>query len=208
MRAKLRTYAAAFLTWSYCFGIAASAPARSAEWRTLQFEDGKIPLSGYQALETSGSVRADRLFSAPRLDLQSFATGRISDTRSVSRYADKLDRIDDKLLFGIETSSGRSTSLFASLPYRGFDYSSSEIKLGYDLGGFTPYVSGSVTNVKPLWNAQSNFASPFEQGLAAQNPAFAASTSANIGAGFNYQAGANTSFSLGVTAGNARPPFK
>ncbi|MBY0611484.1 MAG: hypothetical protein K2P80_04810 [Beijerinckiaceae bacterium] len=177
----------------------------AAEWQTFTLRDAGANSSF--ALPAAGAP-ASKLFAAPVFEIAPIGSSNFSTSRTVSRYADKLGSIDDKLLFGIETSAGQAGSLFSRSPFGSYDYNATTLKLGYDLGGFTPYLAGSVQSVKPAYNAGSVFTSPFEAGLNAQNPAFSASTAATVGAGFNYDVGRNTTFSLGVTVGNGSPALR
>lgn len=184
--------------------ILASSICDAAEWQTFTLGDAGASSS----FALPAAAPAAKLFAPPAFDFAPIGSSAFSTSRTVSRYADKLGSIDDKLLFGIETSAGQAGSLFSRSPYGSYDYSATTLKLGYDLGGFTPYLSGSVQSVKPAYNAGSVFTSPFEAGLNAQNPAFSASTAASVGAGFNYDIGRSTTLSVGVTVGNGAPGFR
>lgn len=175
---------------------------QAAEWQTLNLRDGAGASFALPA------APASKLFAPPAFDFAPIGSPVFSTSRTVSRYADKLESVDDKLLFGIETSAGQGRSLFSRSPFGSYDYNATTLKLGYDLGGFTPYLSGNVQTVKPSYNAGSVFTSPFEAGLNAQNPAFSASTAATVGAGFNYDIGRSTTLSVGVTVGNGSPGFR
>ena len=186
----------------FSLGLAASI-CGAAEWQTFTLRDTGANSSF--ALP-SGTAPANKLFAPPAFELAPIGSSAFSTSRAVSRYADKLGTIDDKLLFGIETSTGQASPLFSRQPFGGYDYSATTLKLGYDLGGgFTPFLSGNVQTVKPGYNSGGVFTSPFEAGLNAQNPAFSASTAATVGAGFNYDIGRSTTLSVGVTVGNGVP---
>ena len=193
-------------SYSVLFAMSLSAAASAAEWRTLDSSALRNSQGfGFQTPGTLPNAAENKLFAAPAFGnaafgASPFATGSLFSTGTSTRYA---DRINDKYLFGIETSSGFA----AASPFRtqgfgsGFEYNSTSVRLGYDFGNFTPYITSSVTQAKPDLGFTGT---QFENGILAQNPSFSARTTTSVGAGFNYSLGSNTSINLGVSVGNAQ----
>lgn len=181
--------------------VAAAVPERAAEWRTQSFS-GVSPQGFGFTTGTSGSESdkvAGKLFSATGFDTSPFGSRSLFANGTSARYA---DRIDDKWLLGIETSRTSLSpfgSPFASVGTSSLDLSTSTVKLGYDLGNFTPYVTTSATTVN---RSLGLGASQFDAGILAQNPGFNAQSTARVGAGFNYNVNPNIQIGVGFSVGN------
>lgn len=192
-----------------CLLAGFNAPAAfAAEWQTYNLS-GAPQGFGFSTPGTASARDAvsAKLFAAPvaavpAFGASPFAGGSLFSTGTSARYADK---INDKWLLGIETSTGFAASSPFGSTFRGqgfgggFDYNATNVRLGYDLGAVTPYISSSIASTKPNLGLG---ATPFETGFLAQNPSFSAKTTASVGAGINYQATQNLQFSAGVSIGN------
>ena len=174
--------------------LCAASPVAAAEWQTP--DPPSVDADGLAGSLPARSP-ADRLFPGFGI-MPTFGFSQGDRAADASRYA---VRLGDKVLLGIESGSVSGGSIFGRSP-RSVDYGSSSLKLGYAMSsGFTPYLSSTVQSVRPSLGS-GVFVSPFEAGIAAQNPAFAATTAANVGAGFNYALGEALQIGVGVTVGS------
>ena len=111
------------------FAAIVSTSAAAAEWRTIDSGGFAAPHSfGFSA---AGNVAAPNAvekklfatpaFGGPAFGGSSFSGGSLFSTNSSARYADK---IDDKFLFGIETSSGYAAASPFGSSFRGQGFTS------------------------------------------------------------------------------------
>ena len=111
-------------------------------------------------------------------------------------------RISKDLLLGVSSTSG--TASFSSLTGApaGFDFSSTSVKLGLDLGRITPFVTTTLSSAKSsaLPGLSSGFNTTGDL-LAGRD----AKTSVSAGAGFNFAVTDSVQFGLSASVGTARP---
>ncbi len=108
-------------------------------------------------------------------------------------------RIGKNLLLGVDSSSGLSPGFAMGGISSAFDMSSTRVKLGYDLGRLTPYVSAGFGEVRPLGIGGSAFSAASNPFPAAANP-FSAPTTTSVGAGFDYALTDKVTIGVGVSA--------
>ncbi len=171
-------------------------PAKAAEWQSYTFA-GPTAAPFFAGSAPSGTTGSNKLFGAP-----AFNSAGVFANNTTTGFTGKLDRIDEKLLLGVQSSSGTMPFALSGTPLRGLDYNATTVKLGYDMGKFTPFVSTSIVSAKPAFGLGTGFASPFETNTNLQNPAFNARTGASVGAGFNYEVTNSFNIRAGVTIGN------
>ena len=109
-------------------------------------------------------------------------------------------RFDNNLVLGVKVDTGFAPFAFGR--YRGFDYATASVKLGYDFGRMTPYVyAGGGLARATAFSSELPNASATLNGLFGQGPARGVST---FGAGVDYHVTNNVT--IGVAAGVVRGP--
>ena len=101
---------------------------------------------------------------------------------------------------GVTSSVGYVPVSFAHSPYKGLNFSTTQVKLGYDMGPLHPYVTGGLMFTRP----NANIGGPaVDQSI---NDLFASSknlkTSGTFGAGVDYQINNQLSVGVGVQVSN------
>jgi opacity protein-like surface antigen len=108
----------------------------------------------------------------------------------------------NRLVVGIHEISGFSPAVFGRGPAKGFDFSTTEVQVGYDMGRWMPYVTSGVTLAKPVTGPQANYMSASQS----TNDLFAGPGSLHalptVGAGVEYAVTPNLHVNVGVSAGN------
>ena len=125
-------------------------------------------------------------------------------------------RVGKNLFVGVQQSSGLSAgSILGSGLSSGFasggDFSSTQIKLGYDLGRLTPYVTAGFGEARSSAFGPSSFAGAPALGgplSTNANPFAATSSVTKIGAGFDYALSDKVTIGVGVSAIQASPGFQ
>ncbi|RFB79559.1 outer membrane protein [Methylovirgula sp. 4M-Z18] len=64
-------------------------------------------------------------------------------------YAGYDHEFANNIIVGVSASAGYSPSVFKNGPYRGFEYGTANVKVGYDLGRVQPYVTTGVVLAHP-----------------------------------------------------------
>ncbi len=173
--------------------------AQAAEWQTLTLPT----FAGNSFTSNSFAPQAvgNSLFATRPIVPFGYTGGSLFSNGTSLGYAGK---IDDKVLLGIQSSSGNFPFALSGTPLNTVEYSATNVRLGYDMGKFTPYVASSIATAKPAFGPGAGFTSPFEINTNLQNPAFNQRTSASVGAGFNYSVTDNIHIGAGVNIGNNR----
>jgi opacity protein-like surface antigen len=112
----------------------------------------------------------------------------------------------NRFVVGAREISGFSPALFGQGPVKGFDFSTTEVLVGYDMGRWMPYVTSGVTLVKPVSGLQANYVSAGQS----TNDLFAAPGRLHalptLGVGVDYAITPNLHVDVGVSAGNSLGP--
>jgi opacity protein-like surface antigen len=112
----------------------------------------------------------------------------------------------NRLVVGVREISGFSPAAFSYGSVKGFDFSLSEVRVGYDMGRWMPYMTSGLVLAKPISGPQANYVSASQSA----NDLFAAPgrlhASPAIGAGVNYAITPNLHIDVGVTAGRSSFP--
>jgi opacity protein-like surface antigen len=112
---------------------------------------------------------------------------------------------DNNLVIGLEASTGFAPSLFKHGPYSGYEFATTNVKLGYDMGRLLPYVTAGVAFAKP--DVRSGYLSATDSA----NDLFGSPSNlkvlGSVGAGFDYQVTNNLAVGLAVSAGTNRGPI-
>lgn len=70
--------------------------------------------------------------------------GHFGGDRQIGYYRE----FQDRFVIGINAIGGYSPGLWANGPVKGFDFGATDVKLGYDMGRWTPYVETGVVLAK------------------------------------------------------------
>ncbi len=115
-------------------------------------------------------------------------------------------RFDDNVVLGVRFSTGYDPFVFGG-PYRGFDFAATSVKVGYEMGRLTPYLSTGVALGRPT-NFDNGFAN-----LDTLNGVFAGPGAlravGTAGVGFDYALTNNVHVGIEATVNNGAPlaPF-
>ena len=109
----------------------------------------------------------------------------------------------NNVVVGLKAGAGYAPSLYQRSGVSGFDYASTSVKLGYDLGRLMPYVTAGAVIARPT-SFGGGFGSTSESINSLTGPGGGAKTFATIGAGFDYALTSKITVGVGVSAGNGR----
>jgi outer membrane immunogenic protein len=109
----------------------------------------------------------------------------------------------NNVVVGVQASAGYSPSIFKHSPVAGYDFASTNVEVGYDMGRLTSYMTVGVDLVKPSALVHNGFTTTSD----AINDLFAGSNPkafTTVGAGVNYAFSNNLSMgiSVSVSTGN------
>jgi opacity protein-like surface antigen len=112
---------------------------------------------------------------------------------------------NNNIVVGVEGAIGYMPSIFRYSPYRGFDVAATNVKVGYDMGQFLPYVTAGGIIAKPH---TTGLGTGYTGASDAVNGLFSGSSdlkgAATVGAGFDYAVTNNlkVGFSASVIQGS------
>jgi outer membrane immunogenic protein len=111
---------------------------------------------------------------------------------------------DNAVVLGVRFSTGYDPWVFPSGPYHGFDFAETSLKLGYQMGRLTPYVTAGAGFARPT-NFGGGFADPDNSinGLFAGPGALQAV--GTVGAGFDYAVTNNLHVGVEAAVNNGGP---
>ena len=116
-----------------------------------------------------------------------------------------LKEFDNNLVVGVGVSSGYTPS-FSNYGPRGYNFGMADVKVGYDMGKFMPYVTVGVGKASAALNGQGGF-----QGLDSANNLFgphgASTTLTRVGAGFEYEVNEHLRIGAEISTVQARGGF-
>jgi outer membrane immunogenic protein len=122
-------------------------------------------------------------------------------------FAGYYREFDNNLVIGVEASAGFAPSLFRRGPYRGYEFAATDVRLGYDMGRFMPFVTAGFAFAKPDVRSGGGF----QSGADYVNDLFGSPSNlkvlGSVGAGFDYQLTNNLSVGVAVSAGTGRGPI-
>ena len=111
-------------------------------------------------------------------------------------------RIGGKYLFGMEQKTGFAAGGDLLGLASGFSFSRTNMKFGYDMGAFRPYVSASFSEARGPAFGANVFAAPPD----AATPFAFTSSATTVGAGFDYAITDKLSFGMSVSATQVSGP--
>jgi hypothetical protein len=116
-----------------------------------------------------------------------------------------LKEFDTNVVVGVGLSSGYTPS-FRNYGPRGYNFGMADLKVGYDMGKFMPYVTVGVGKASAALNGQGGF-----QGLDSVNTMFgphgASTTLTRVGAGFDYEVNEHLRIGAEISTVQARGGF-
>ena len=111
------------------------------------------------------------------------------------------------LVLGVTATSGYSQSLFSGGTALGYDFSSTSVRVGYNMGRLTPFVTANSAFALPNLPGAGNFSFPGNsQTNAIASGAPGGKSFTSVGAGFDYAITNNLSFGIAVSAGSVQNP--
>lgn len=126
--------------------------------------------------------------------------GRLSGSGTFSGFSQKFS---NNVFVDVRAGSGYAPSIFQSNPVSGFDYASTQLKIGYDLGRLRPYVIGSFGAVNPVLSNGLNIPGGPANTMLNQTAGGTRSFT-SVGAGFDYAISNKLSVGVGVSVGATR----
>ena len=111
---------------------------------------------------------------------------------------------DNNLVLGVQASAGYAPLVFQPGPFKGVDYAQASLRLGYEMGRLTPYVTTGIVLAKPDGSPGAGYLSPADSINNVFNGSSNLVTSGVFGAGFNYALTSNTTVGLGAIVGAGR----
>lgn len=110
--------------------------------------------------------------------------------------------LSNNVVIGIQGTGGYAPSLFSTSRASGYNYAGANVKVGYDMGRFMPFVTAGVAFAKPnqpfsrYTDTTNSLNDLFNSGGHLQ-------TLTTVGAGFDYRVNNNLSMELSVSASQA-----
>jgi outer membrane immunogenic protein len=110
--------------------------------------------------------------------------------------------LPDNFIIAFEARAGFSPSLFRDTRFSGYNFAETSVKIGYQMGRLTPFVTASAGFARPnIRGASYSGANDSINALFASGPDLRAF--GTVGAGFDYAVTNNLSVGLAVSAGAA-----
>jgi opacity protein-like surface antigen len=109
----------------------------------------------------------------------------------------------DHVIVGVQASAGYSPGLFPQSAWRGFDFVNANMRLGYDMGRWTPFVTVGVALAKPdmagrgFVSAGDSFNGLFDQSAGVRG-------FGTVGAGVDYAVTDRLKVGVELSAGSGR----
>jgi opacity protein-like surface antigen len=111
---------------------------------------------------------------------------------------------DNNLVLGVQASTGYAPLVFQPGPFKGFDYAQASVRVGYEMGRLTPFVTTGIALAKPTGAPGAGYLSPTDSANDVFNGTSNLAASGVVGAGFNYALTSNTSVGLAAVVGTGR----
>lgn len=121
-----------------------------------------------------------------------------------SAYMGYDHRFDNNLVLGVQASTGYAPLVFQPGPFKGFDYAQASVRVGYEMGRLTPYLTTGIALAKPDGAPGAGYLSAADSANNVFNGSSNLAASGVVGAGFNYALTSNTSVGLAAVVGAGR----
>ena len=113
----------------------------------------------------------------------------------------------NRLVVGVDAISGFSPGLFPYGPVKGFDFAATDVRVGYDMGRWIPYVMTGVVLAKPIIGPQADYVNPGQSTDDLFNGRGKLRAAPTLGAGVDYAVTPNLHLDFDVSGGSAVSPF-
>jgi len=111
--------------------------------------------------------------------------------------------LPNNFLLGIDVSTGYAPFVFRNGPYKGFEYAAADMKLGYEMGRLTPFLTTGFIVAKP--NIRSGgYVGATEAATDLFNDSSRLEGAARVGAGFDYAVTDKLHMGVAVSVGASR----
>jgi opacity protein-like surface antigen len=110
------------------------------------------------------------------------------------------------VVVGVQTSAGYSPSLSRWSAAQGFDFASTNVKFGYDIGRFTPFVTADVVLAKPD-RIGRGYTTPTDSVNNLFDSSAGVKALGTVSAGFDYAITDALTVNVAVSARSGRDPF-
>ena len=138
----------------------------------------------------------------PAQGFYSFSSGGAGSNSSYGAFGGYAHKFSNNVFLDIRGGSGYAPTLFQRQGMQGFDYASTQFKIGYDLGRVRPYISGNFGVANPVSN--NPFALPGSNFNAVMNPMQGQRSFTSVGTGFDIAVTNKLSFGAGVYISQSR----
>ena len=108
--------------------------------------------------------------------------------------------LDNNVVVGIDGSAGYTPSLFKNSPFRGYNFASTDVRVGYDMGRFMPFVTAGVGLARPNGRTFGGFTGAADSTTDLFNATGDLRSFQTVGAGFAYKLTEHTTVELAVQA--------
>ena len=161
----------------------APTPAQTSALPSLALD----PQGGPQEAPQSGNAKQPSLWSGLYVGTDVFAVGGKGVRGGVGGggYVGYNHEFANNVVVGIEAGAGYAPSLSKFGP-RGFDYASTDVKIGYDMGRLMPFVTMGVDLAKPTGIGNRGFTSTSDSVNDLFDSKGNVKSLTSVGAGFNY----------------------
>ena len=106
------------------------------------------------------------------------------------------------LVIGVDAVGGYSPGLWANGPVKGFDFGATDVKVGYDMGRWMPYVETGVVLAKPNFQPGTNYISPSQSADDLFSGPGHLRAAPRVGAGVEYAVTPNLHLDVNVSGGS------
>jgi outer membrane immunogenic protein len=110
----------------------------------------------------------------------------------------------NNFVIGIDARIGYAPFPFRNGPFRGFDYAATDVKLGYDMGRFMPFVTAGFVVARPQTGSRGGYVGATEAATDLFNSSSHLQGAVTAGAGFDYAVTDRLHVGAAVTFGAGR----
>jgi opacity protein-like surface antigen len=119
-------------------------------------------------------------------------------------YAGYNHEFANRVVLGVQAGTGFAPYSFSRSPLKGFDYATANVKVGYDMGRWMPYVTTGVVLTKPVGTPGPGYVSAADSASDLFNSSHDVKAAATVGAGVDYAVTSNLRVGVSASVGNTR----
>jgi opacity protein-like surface antigen len=119
-------------------------------------------------------------------------------------YAGYNHEFANRVVLGVQAGTGFAPYSFSHSPLKGFDYATANVKVGYDMGRWMPYVTTGIVLTKPVGTPGPGYVSAADSASDLFNSSRDVKAAATVGAGVEYAVTNNFHVGVSASVGNAR----